>query len=46
MGGGFLIIILIWILVLVHKQAARIKQIETHLNLTEKAREEEERYNG
>ena len=39
--GFIVILILMWVLVLVHKQSRRVKDLEQQMNLTEKARDAE-----
>ncbi|HEY1085911.1 MAG TPA: hypothetical protein VGE34_04280 [Candidatus Saccharimonadales bacterium] len=39
--GFVVVIILSWILVLVHRQSNRVKDLEQRINLTDKAREAE-----
>ena len=45
-GGCVLIVILSWILVLVHRQNKRMKELEFKLRSTDKTREMEEDNNG
>jgi len=45
-GGLVLVVILSWILVLVHRQTKRMKELEFKLRVTDKSQEVEEKENG
>ena len=45
-GGIFVVIVLLYILGMVHKQQKRIRDLEAHMNLKQQLEEEKEIENG